>query len=58
MDASEDERAQAEKKFKELGEMMEILTDPFKRQLYDEVCVYVCVVVHRVCEERCHVPLL
>ena len=30
---SDAEKAAAEKKFKELGDMLEILTDPFKRQL-------------------------
>ena len=39
MDKPEEERQKAEKTFKELGEMLEILTDPFKRQLYDEVCI-------------------
>eukprot|EP00996_Jenningsia_fusiforme_P004724 NODE_557_length_2105_cov_22.345331_g513_i0.p1 GENE.NODE_557_length_2105_cov_22.345331_g513_i0~~NODE_557_length_2105_cov_22.345331_g513_i0.p1 ORF type:complete len:493 (+),score=106.65 NODE_557_length_2105_cov_22.345331_g513_i0:498-1976(+) len=34
--ASESERAAAEEKFKLVGEGLEILTDPLKRQLYDE----------------------
>lgn len=37
MDKSEAEQKEAERKFKELGDILEILTDPFRRQLYDEV---------------------
>ena len=36
MEATEEERKDAEEKFKLLGEGLEILTDDFKRQLYDE----------------------
>ena len=36
MDKSVEERAAAEERFKALGDMLEVLTDPFKRQLYDE----------------------
>ena len=36
MEAGEEERKEAEEKFKLLGEGLEILTDDFKRQLYDE----------------------
>lgn len=36
VDGSAEEKALAETKFKELGDMLELLTDPFKRQLYDE----------------------
>jgi DnaJ-class molecular chaperone len=36
MDKPLEDRAKAEKKFKEIGNYLEILTDPFKRQLYDE----------------------
>lgn len=36
MDKPMEERQNAEKKFKEIGSYLEILTDVFKRQLYDE----------------------
>lgn len=36
MDKPIEEREKAEKMFKEMGSYLEILTDVFKRQLYDE----------------------
>ena len=36
MSASDEERKEAEHKFKQLGEGLEILSDDFQRQLYDE----------------------